>query len=919
MKNKVCATGVKKMTFKKYAKGTKGIFNKDRVASSDADAYATDAGDAILSQVKMQNNASNVTPNENNTSDNSFVGPANQPAEQNSRMKAIELNAAPKTRGNDAKLAAWQAKRGLKADGIWGAESKKAYAAEQAAKASKNFQKPVKDNRQFEGPNYNTEGYKKPSNTDFYQNKQHQAIMESGRGRAAQVGTDSQGQALPTVVKRNSITEKRNKPAPSVVGYSRDVNQRYADGSMPKRYDSMGGEISKPTMSPKLKKGWTPPTQKFAEGTSGISTKKNMFQKLKDKQNASDANANAIDAEDNPVKVTQEKSFVGPKSAVLEGRDAEANYDREQATKKARTEGEAARTELESGKKAAVKSTVPTGKTEGVDWNNKAEMAKVAAYQTRHGLKADGVWGKDTAKFYADSQKAKANSSAGSTRGTAIQKKIQPLINSTKSITKDSKVPTNLNTGKGLSYKEYQKDDDSIVRMASNGDQYYENGRVRRKNGKMENARPDELANATRTFYDDNKKKDTNAVAPWIREKINQGADLVAGKRDKNGVRKREDGYLDNVIELGIRGTTDLAGATVGGMLGGKAGGIGGGIAGDAAGKKLSSKILNSLGYEKENGDYTRGEAVLAGAMGGLSPAITKVGGKVLSKVAPKLLGGAESAIGKQLVKHVPSYAKAITTNAERATAKEAAKGVVKEGEKGLLSKAKGLIDKATGKTAKATTAAEAKALAEAEELAATQSSAGTKTAPAKVSKNAYATKAADKKSFSHVQGDEVTHQQAAGNYHTITKTKGGKYYTINNKTGKIESPEKAKEIWNKYGKKAPAAKAETAGEEVLTADGGKATVLGGEAKAPAAEVPKVTKPKLSSKEKKAAEAAEKLKKSGKKISVDDEAKATTGKDAAADGGHVEYKVGDINPASGIPFKSKRAIERYLEGGSNPT
>lgn len=194
---KKCKTGVKKMSFSKgnktktvgkvstYAEGVKGIFSKKRQEESDIDATAIDAGDAILKQVETPKSTissvavkpkkmnllqklktTKADDEEANDIDNKeagltidksakSVGPSSPKLEAedarnsyeasqklktptspikdtsnevNSKMKTVDYNVS------DAKLAQWQRKHGLEADGIWGEKSKAKYAELQKSK-----------------------------------------------------------------------------------------------------------------------------------------------------------------------------------------------------------------------------------------------------------------------------------------------------------------------------------------------------------------------------------------------------------------------------------------------------------------------------------------------------------------------------------------------------------------------------------------------------------------------------------------------------------------------------------------------------------------------------------------------------------------------------------------------------------------
>jgi hypothetical protein len=345
-----------------------------------------------------------------------------------------------------------------------------------------------------------------------------------------------------------------------------------------------------------------------------------------------------------------ETSFVGPRDPKLEEEDAKRQYDKIKSEQGDRDKRVAEYESKYGPKKEEVKEAASDGRPEGHvgKWNDPEEMARVAAWQRKRGLKDDGVWGKDTQAAWQkeqDARKAKKmniSSNKGTGTGKDADKPITPVTPTAPN-----------NTGKGISYKEYQiKDSGHIEKRASNGDVYFQNGRVRRANGKMENARPDELQDATRKYHEDFKEtKHLNAAQKWaqpkIRAGINKAADFVAGPRDKNGTRKRADGYLDDVIDTGIRGLAGTAGYLVGaGTTKSLAGAAASAATADIAAKKLSSAATNFLGYEKEDGNTTPGEwatnAALAGAAGAAGkyakPLATKLG-KGVVKTASKLPG----------------------------------------------------------------------------------------------------------------------------------------------------------------------------------------------------------------------------------------------------------------------------------------
>lgn len=115
---------------------------KDKEDASAAMAQSIDDADSVEATTRAKINAPTVI-----TQEKSFVGPkqtgldAEVSAKQSDNAKldavAVKSTKTPLTKGADAKLAAWQKKRGLKDDGIWGKDSEAAYKKEQASKPKK--------------------------------------------------------------------------------------------------------------------------------------------------------------------------------------------------------------------------------------------------------------------------------------------------------------------------------------------------------------------------------------------------------------------------------------------------------------------------------------------------------------------------------------------------------------------------------------------------------------------------------------------------------------------------------------------------------------------------------------------------------------------------------------------------------------
>jgi hypothetical protein len=108
-----------------------------------------------------------------------------------------------------------------------------------------------------------------------------------------------------------------------------------------------------------------------------------------------------------------------------------------------------------SKKLAPIADTTSVPKSDKpIGFNDEGEKERVVAYQKRHGLKADGVWGKDTEKYFQDSKKA-------APKKMAIKKTVTPEVTKTEVVAEKPKSST-LATG-------YKGKDDNV---------YFSNGRT---------------------------------------------------------------------------------------------------------------------------------------------------------------------------------------------------------------------------------------------------------------------------------------------------------------------------------------------------------------------------------------------------------------------------------------------------------
>lgn len=238
---------------KKYAEGTSGVETKPKKMGlfsrlkakqeeSNKQAAAIDAEDEI------QATDGYMEPKESKSTvvqEKSFVGPkrtgldAEIDARQSEPVKAdfTKETKTNLTKGADANVAKWQAKRGLKADGIWGntsgpnkSETQKAYEAEQKAKKSSTPKKmdlgkaPKGTITLDSGTSLRDVLHKKDNKQKSYKDVETAAKdFYGGKGKGG-IGTDAMGNSYPTVKGKSYSTKTKNDP-----NFHRTAENMYGD------------------------------------------------------------------------------------------------------------------------------------------------------------------------------------------------------------------------------------------------------------------------------------------------------------------------------------------------------------------------------------------------------------------------------------------------------------------------------------------------------------------------------------------------------------------------------------------------------------------------------------------------------------------------------------------------------------------